>query len=121
MADLKEHWNEIFKKTNEDKLGWHERDFSQTLKFLKLIPNWENSKILVVGAGTSGLIDLLLNANAELVINDLSSEAIEKAKNKYGDKMHRIQWLCHDISRPLPPQFNDIDLWLDRAVLHFSS
>lgn len=119
MKTLTEHWNEIFKKTDEDKLGWYEDDFSQTLKFLNLIPEWKSSKIFVPGVGTSGLIDILLTSNATLVLNDLSSEAIEKAKNKCSDKPHNIQWLCQDISKPLPLGLSDIDVWIDRAVLHF--
>ena len=29
MKTLTEHWNEIFKKTDEKKLGWYEDDYSQ--------------------------------------------------------------------------------------------
>jgi 2-polyprenyl-3-methyl-5-hydroxy-6-metoxy-1,4-benzoquinol methylase len=119
MKRLKNHWNEIFKKTAEDKLGWYEEDYSQTLKFLNLISNWKNLKIFVAGAGTSGLIDHLLKAGSKLVLNDLSSEAIEKNKNKYKDASGQIQWLNSDLSKPLPSEINDIDIWLDRAVLHF--
>ena len=78
MRTLTEHWNEIFKRTDEDKLGWYEDDFSQTVKFLHLIPELKNSKVFVSGVGTSGLIDILLESASELVLNDLSSEAIEK-------------------------------------------
>ncbi|MCP4153141.1 MAG: class I SAM-dependent methyltransferase [bacterium] len=119
MKTLSNHWNEIFNKTDEDKLGWYEKDFSQTLKVLDRIPGWKNSKIFVPGVGTSGLIDILSKSNAQLVLNDLSREAIEKAKNKYDDKNNAIQWLCQDISKALPSELNDIDIWIDRAVLHF--
>jgi 2-polyprenyl-3-methyl-5-hydroxy-6-metoxy-1,4-benzoquinol methylase len=120
MKTLAEHWDGIFKKADERKLGWYEENFSQTLKFLNLIPKWENSKIFVAGAGTSGLIEILLKSGAKLVLNDLSSEAITKAKSNYADKeMSHIQWLCHDMSKPIPSETNDIDIWFDRAVLHF--
>jgi EEF1A lysine methyltransferase 2 len=118
VKELNEHWNEIFRKTDDCGLGWYEKDFSQSLKFLNLIPNWRESKMFVAGAGTSGLIELLLRSEAELILNDLSQEAIIKAKDKYGDN-RRTQWLCHDISKPLPAWVNDIDIWFDRAVLHF--
>ena len=119
MKTLAGHWDEIFKKTDEEKLGWHENDHSQTLKFLNLIPEWNHSRIFVPGAGTSGLIGVLLKSNAELVLNDISSEAIEKAKRIYSGKKYNIRWLCQDISEPLPLGLNDIDIWIDRAVLHF--
>ena len=119
MKTLTEHWNEIFKKTDEKKLGWYEDDYSQTMKLLGLIPEWKNSKIFVPGVGTSDLINLLLQSNAKLVLNDLSSVAIEKAKNKYNDRMLHVQWICQDISKTLPLELNYIDIWIDRAVLHF--
>ena len=119
MKTLNEHWNEIFSETGEKKLGWYEDDYSQTMKLLGLIPEWKNSRIFVPGVGTSDLIGILLQSNAKLVLNDLSSVAIEKAKNKCNGRMHRVQWLCQDISKTLPLEVNDIDIWIDRAVLHF--
>jgi len=119
MESLIKHWNELYKRTDDDKLGWHENDFSQTLKFLDLIPGRRNSKIFIPGVGISGLIEVLLKDNVSLILNDVSSEAIEKAKNKHDDKAHHIQWLCQDIARPLPLEINDVDIWIDRAVLHF--
>ena len=119
MKTLTTHWNEIFKETNEEKLGWYENDFSQTLKFLHLIPEWNNLKMFVAGVGTSGLISMLLKTNIQLVLNDLSPEAIAKAKNKYDDKNQQIKWLRQDISQPLPIELYCIDIWFDRAVLHF--
>ena len=119
MKTMADHWNEIFHKTDEEKLGWHENDYSQTSKFLDLIPEWKNSKIFVPGVGTSGLVDVLSGSNAELVLNDISSAAIEKAKRRYSDKKHNIRWLCQDISESLPSDLDDIDIWIDRAVLHF--
>lgn len=119
MKNKTEHWNRIFNKVDDEKLGWYEKDFSQTVKYLDLIPDWKNSKIFVPGVGTSGLIGILSKSNAELILNDLSSEAIEKARNKYSDPANTIKWLCHDISDKLPEEYNNFDIWLDRAVLHF--
>ena len=45
--------------------------------------------------------------------------AVRAAKKKYNDRMHHVQWLCQDISKTLPLELNDIDIWIDRAVLHF--
>jgi len=119
MKTLAEHWDSIFQKTESENLGWFEKDFSQTLKFLNKIPEWQNSKIFLPGVGTSGLIDILINSNAALILNDLSSKAIEKARNRYPNKKNSIQWICQDISKELLLDSNSIDIWIDRAVLHF--
>ena len=37
----------------------------------------------------------------------------------HSDRKHNIQWLCQDVSKALPLELNDIDIWIDRAVLHF--
>jgi hypothetical protein len=86
---------------------------------LDLISDWKNSKIFVPGFGTSGLIDVLSKSGAQLILNDLSPEVVENAKNKYSSKKETIQWICQDVSKELPPELNDIDIWIDRAVLHF--
>ncbi|MDP5275491.1 class I SAM-dependent methyltransferase [Chengkuizengella axinellae] len=119
MNERSEHWNEIYNKTEDEKLGWFERDFSQTLKLLDLIPNWKESKIFVSGVGTSGLVDEILHPNTKLVLNDISSKAIEKLQLKYNGTNHQMEWLCQDLGKPIPSNIKDIDIWIDRAVLHF--
>jgi SAM-dependent methyltransferase len=119
MKKLAEHWDDIFRKTAQDKLGWYESDHSQTLKYLYKIPQWSKSRIFVSGVGTSGLIDILVTTGAEFVLNDLSPEAIERMKVRHGSQRANIRWLCQDVSEPLPPDLHEMDIWLDRAVLHF--
>jgi SAM-dependent methyltransferase len=119
MKRLTQHWDDIFQKTNEEQLGWFENDFSQTLKFLNKIPDWQNSRIFVPGVGTSGLIDLLINSNAKLLLNDISPKALEITRNKYQQAKNSTQWICQDVSKNLPLESGSIDIWIDRAVLHF--
>ena len=35
--NLEEHWNNIFNKTDDKKLGWWENETSQTMKFLETL------------------------------------------------------------------------------------
>lgn len=119
MKTLNQHWDQIFQKTNEHKLGWFENDFDQTQKFLDIIPNWKQSTIFVPGVGTSGLADLLIKTNARLIFNDLSIEAIEILRKRYSRTGHGVHWICQDISEELALDPNSVDIWLDRAVLHF--
>ena len=119
MKNLTEHWNKIFSNSKDNQLGWYESDFSQTLKFVEQIDNWRNAKIFVAGAGTSALVEALLNSNAHLILNDLSTEAIEILKLKYEKYKHKITWNCQDLSKTLPVNLGNVDIWIDRAVLHF--
>jgi ubiquinone/menaquinone biosynthesis C-methylase UbiE len=119
MKPRSEHWNRIFRETPDEKMGWHENDPTQTLRLLNRIPGWESSTLFLPGAGTSVLIDVLLEAGAQLVLNDISQEALDRVEERLGDQASDIEWLCQDIIQPLENKVAPIDVWIDRAVLHF--
>ena len=119
MKSSSKHWDAIFSDTEDPKLGWYEKDASQSLELLNHIPEWENSTVFLPGAGTSVLIEELLSKGAKLVLNDISIEAINRVKSRLGDKCKEINWLCQDIAQPIQDAIPDIDIWIDRAVLHF--
>jgi len=118
MTDLNEHWNSLFSSRTDPDLGWYESDVSQTLKFLDRASIGKDARVFLPGAGTSLLVDELLARGHELVLNDISDEALQKLKRRIGGD-RKVTWLHHDISRPLPGGVLPVDLWIDRAVLHF--
>jgi SAM-dependent methyltransferase len=119
MKPNRGHWNRIFRETADEKLGWYENDPANTLRLLNRIPEWENSSFFLPGAGTSVLIDVLLEAGARLVLNDISQEALEHVRERLGNRAESIEWICQDIAQPLGGNVSPVDIWIDRAVLHF--
>ena len=119
MKSSSKHWDAIFSGTEDSKLGWFEKDASKTLELLDRIPKWENSTVFLPGAGTSVLIEELLNKGVKLGLNDISIEALNRVKSRLGDKYKGINWLCQDIALPIKDSIPDVDIWIDRAVLHF--
>ena len=119
MENLTGHWNQIFASKPQEELGWYEADVGQTLAFLDLIPGGPRGVAFLAGAGTSRLVDELLDRGTSLVLNDISSEALAKLRARVGEHGNRIEWLHHDISQPLPDSATQADIWIDRAVLHF--
>lgn len=119
MTDLTQHWNDVFAAKDDPQLGWYERDVSQTLAFLELVPRYESARIFLPGAGTSLVVDALLDRGARLVLNDISDEALRRLRRRIGERTPAPIWLHHDIAAPLPPGIPACDIWLDRAVLHF--
>ena len=113
------HWDALFARTASKELGWYENDSSLSLQFLNRINSWQNATVFISGAGTSTLIEELLIKNVRLVVNDISAEAISIIKNRIGEKAKNIIWLCQDIATALPDSIPPIDIWFDRAVLHF--
>ena len=119
MKPLRQHWDAIFESTPDSELGWFEDNPAETLQFLAEVPVTAESVVFLPGAGTSVLVDALLETKCRLVLNDISSRALEKLESRIGTRPKSIAWLHHDISRPLPPGLPAADLWIDRAVLHF--
>jgi SAM-dependent methyltransferase len=119
MQDLAGHWNQIFASKPQKELGWYEDDVGQTLKFLDQIPGAPKGLAFLAGAGTSQLVDELLERGVNLVLNDISGEALARMRERIGVRGEHAVWLCQDISKPLPASIPQVDLWIDRAVLHF--
>ena len=119
MTNLSQHWNEVFVAKHDPQLGWYERDVSQTLGFLELVPGYESATIFLPGAGTSLVVEALLDRGVRLVLNDISDEALRRLRRRIGERTPAPIWLHHDIAKPLPAGIPACDIWLDRAVLHF--
>ena len=119
MKSSDKHWDAIFSKTKDSNLGWYEKDASQTLQLLNQIPEWEQATIFLPGAGTSVLIETLLSKGVKLVLNDISSEALNKVKCRLSDENEKIIWLCQNIAHAIEGSIPNIDIWIDRGVLHF--
>ncbi len=119
MKSSSKHWDTIFSGTEDSKLGWYEKDVSKTLELLNHIPEWENSTVFLPGAGTSVLIEELLTKGVKIILNDISIEVLNRVKSRLGNKYKKINWLCQDIAQPIQDSIPDVDIWIDRAVLHF--
>lgn len=118
MPSTTEHWDNIFAAKEDMELGWYEEDVSQTLKFLGEIPNLAHATVFLPGAGTSVLVDVLLSRVAHIVANDISGEALRKLGDRVADA-EKFTLYHGDVSQPIPSDLPEIDLWIDRAVLHF--
>jgi EEF1A lysine methyltransferase 2 len=119
MNSTKKHWDSIFSISDEHKLGWYETDMSITYKLLDVIPNWEKSTIFLPGVGTSALAEELNNSGVKLVLNDISNKALNLVRERLSDNVKQTTWLCQDIAKPISEKIPKVDIWLDRAVLHF--
>ncbi len=119
--NLKEHWNKTYKNNPEEKLGWYETDLTPTLKMIDKTGLSKSARILNIGAGTSTLIDQLLNLEyTNVLATDISEVSLNKLKTRLGNKKNNVQWIVDDLTNPTELiNINPVDLWIDRAVLHF--
>ena len=120
-SDLKEHWNTAYNKEDEQ-LGWFEANPMQTMELVKACNLQKDATILNAGAGTTTLIDTLLEEGyTNIIANDLSDLALDKLKQRIR-KSHNYNLTCIKDDLTNPQKINklqNIDLWIDRAVLHF--
>lgn len=119
MTSIKNHWDNIFSKADDTKFGWYEKDTSQTFKLLSEIPEMEKATVFLPGAGTSILIEDLIPRVEKLILNDISDEALNQVRQRLKEGTEKILWLCQDIAQPIKEPMTEIDIWIDRAVLHF--
>ncbi|MEW6077878.1 MAG: class I SAM-dependent methyltransferase [Thermodesulfobacteriota bacterium] len=119
MTSNKSHWDNLFNRTEDTKLGWYEKDTAQTFKLLSQIPGLEKATVFLPGAGTSILIDDLIPNTGKLILNDISEEALNRVRRRLKEGSGKIIWLCQDIAQPITGLIPETDVWIDRAVLHF--
>ena len=119
--DLELHWNKAYENTQTEKLGWYEEYPEPSLQLIKKCSLNKDSILLNVGVGATTLIDeLVILGYKNIIGTDLSSTAVEKIKQRIGSVGHDVKWIIDDLTNSkkliyLP----HIDLWHDRAVLHF--
>jgi SAM-dependent methyltransferase len=119
--DLKHHWDTTYERAKIEKLGWYEESPGPSLQLINKCNFNKSASLLNVGAGASTLIDELLKSGFENIIaNDLSSKALDKLKLRLGNDESKIHWIVDDLTQPKElNNLEPIDLWHDRAVLHF--
>ena len=118
--NYKTHWDNAYKKNSSKNLGWFESDPKLSIELIEKCNLNKDSVLFNAGAGTSKLIKLLIKKGFKnIIINDISSIAIKKLQNKLQNKPS-IKFIQDDLTNPKKLlKINKVDLWHDRAVLHF--
>lgn len=118
---LGEYWCSMYADVDITKLGWYEEESAPSLELIKRSQLTKNALQFHVGAGSTTLIDsLIVDGYTNLVVNDISSCALNKIKNRIGKQQETIEWIVDDLVNPRALEdMPKVDLWNDRAVLHF--
>lgn len=120
--NYKSHWNEKYQSSQNEELGWYEDTPETTMQLVAKCRLAKDASILNVGAGTTTLIDLLLDKGySNILANDLSEIALEKLHKRIQDEYnYNLKCITDDLTNPSELNtLQGIDLWIDRAVLHF--
>lgn len=118
MEHSKEHWNKIYATRKSSEVSWTQEVPTTSLNFLHTFHLPKTAAIIDVGGGESRLVDFLLNEGfTDITVLDISEQALQKAKERLGDKAHAVQWIVCDITEFAPSR--KYDVWHDRATFHF--
>jgi len=115
----RDHWDSVYEHKGPSQVSWYRPHLEQSLRFIDGAGLGHDAAIIDVGGGASTLVDdLLARGYLDVSVLDLSSKAMESAKDRLGDRAAAVHWLVADITQAeLPP--NAYDFWHDRAVFHF--
>jgi len=114
----KVHWENVYTTKKPDQVSWTQAVPQTSLDLINSFGLDKSARIIDVGGGDSRLVDFLLEQGYNnLTVLDISSAALEKAKERLGTKASEVNWVVADILDYKPT--TDFDIWHDRAAFHF--
>lgn len=115
---IQRHWDTVYKTKSPEQLSWTQEVPKTSLDFIHSFGLSKNAKIIDIGGGDGKLVDHLLEEGFKnITVLDISAEALDKAKQRLGNKAQKINWIVSDITAFKPD--TSFDLWHDRATFHF--
>jgi len=116
--DRKKHWETIYQTKELQDVSWFQPTPETSLSFLKQFNIPTTAKIIDIGGGDSFLVDNLLDLGyQDITVLDISAVALDKAKQRLGDRADKVKWIVADAATFRPTE--KYDFWHDRAAFHF--
>lgn len=113
------HWEDVYRRRNAQSVSWYRPHLDVSLDLLREAGLNPDSRVIDVGGGASTLVDDLIEIGVkDITILDLSTEALDVAKQRLGDSGGEVRWIVGDLLAA-PLSNGRFDIWHDRAVLHF--
>ena len=98
MMNRKEHWEHVYATKNPDQLSWFELVATLSLSLIEHVAPDRDAAIIDVGAGASTLVDgLISDGYHHITVLDISPPALERVRQRLGDKARPVTWRDADI------------------------
>lgn len=118
MVSRKEHWEKVYATKQPHEVSWTQELPKTSLDFIHSFNLSKTARIIDIGGGDSKLVDYLLSEGYQNIsVLDISANAIERAKQRLGDKATKVNWIVSDVTEFHPS--TTYDCWHDRATFHF--
>lgn len=117
-TNTQNHWERVYETKNPDQVSWTQEIPKTSLDFIHSFGVDKTARIIDIGGGDSKLVDYLLDNGFEnITVLDISAKALDKVKNRLGNKAKKVNWIVSDITEFKPD--TTFDIWHDRATFHF--
>ncbi|MBN8531616.1 MAG: phosphoribosylamine--glycine ligase [Alphaproteobacteria bacterium] len=117
MADVRDHWEDVYKTKAETAVSWYQPQSARSLAWIASVAG-PAAPIIDVGGGASTLVDdLLANGFSDVTVLDVAEAALAKSKARLGARAGEVSWIVADITKWCPERRYEV--WHDRAVFHF--
>lgn len=118
-VDVQEHWQNVYERKAPERQSWYQERPERSLDFLERCATSGETRVLDAGGGSSNLVDHLLERGGyEVTVVDVAPAALDISQNRLGERADRVEWIVADLTEPF--ELDDpVDVWHDRAVLHF--
>lgn len=113
-----QHWDKVYSTKAEDEVSWFQSYPKTSMEFVELFDLPLDANIIDIGGGDSHFVDVLLDKGYQNIwVLDISTKAIERAKQRLGTRALEVNWIVSNVTEfEAPVQF---DFWHDRAAFHF--
>jgi len=117
-SERKQHWETIYKTKTLKEVSWFQPTPETSLDFFDHFKLPKTAKIIDIGGGDSFLVDHLLELGyTNITVLDISASALERAKQRLGERAIKVTWIVADVTTFKPT--GKYDFWHDRATFHF--
>lgn len=114
----KKHWETIYDTKQSNEVTWTQEIPQTSLDFIHSFNLPKTAKIIDIGGGNSKLVDFLLDEGfANITVLDISAKALDRAKQRLGEKAEKVKWVVSDITEFQSDTIYDV--WHDRGTFHF--
>ena len=114
----KAYWENIYTVKQPHEVSWTQELPATSLQFIHTFDVPKTAAIIDIGGGDSKLVDHLLDEGYDnLTVLDISEKALQRAKDRLGNKAQKVKWVVSDITAFEPRE--QYAVWHDRAAFHF--
>lgn len=116
--DNRQHWDGVYDSKPHDAVSWFQTLPSTSLRLVELAARGRpGASVIDVGAGTSTLVDVLLDKGHKVTLLEVSGEALVTVADRLGARADQVSRVQADLLGWQPERTYDV--WHDRAVFHF--